>query len=75
MEKYTRVQVEVILTADEKALLDHYVKDHNRRFEKNTPRSYQWTIKRLLELTIRGVIDQMMKQRSVWAVFKELLPL
>ena len=75
MEKYTSVQIEVILTADEKALLDHYVEDHNQRFEKNTPRSCQWTIKRLLELTIRGVIDQMMKQRSVWAVFKELLPL
>ena len=32
MEKYTRVQVEILLTADEKALLEHYVKENNRRY-------------------------------------------
>ena len=31
MEKYTRVQVEILLTADEKAVLDHYVKENNQR--------------------------------------------
>ena len=34
MEKYTRVQVEILLTADEKALLDHYVKENNQRYRK-----------------------------------------
>lgn len=33
MEKYTRVQVEILLTADEKALLEHYVKENNRRYK------------------------------------------
>ena len=35
MEKYTRVQVEILLTADEKALLDHYVKEQKYRDIKN----------------------------------------
>ena len=36
MEKYTRVQVEILLTADEKALLDHYVKASS--FNSRIPR-------------------------------------
>ena len=31
MAKVYRVQVEILLTADEKALLEHYVKENNRR--------------------------------------------
>lgn len=33
MEKYARVQVEILLTADEKALLEHYVKENNQRYK------------------------------------------
>ena len=39
MEKYTRVQVEILLTADEKALLEHYVKENNRRYKKTRSNS------------------------------------
>ena len=74
MEKYTRVQIEVLLTADEKALLDHYVKDHNQRFGKMAA-NYPWTLERLLTAITDEAVDKMVRRRSVWAVFKELLPL
>ena len=74
MEKCTRVQIEVLLTADEKALLDHYVKDHNQRFGKMAAK-YPWTLERLLTAITGEAVDKMVRQRSVWAVFKELLPL
>ena len=32
MAKICSVQVEILLTADEKALLDHYVKEQNQRY-------------------------------------------
>ena len=34
MAKICSVQVEILLTADEKALLEHYVKENNRRYKK-----------------------------------------
>lgn len=34
MAKICSVQVEILLTADEKALLDHYVKEQNQRYKK-----------------------------------------
>ena len=34
MAKVYRVQLEILLTADEKALLEHYVKERNQRYKK-----------------------------------------
>ena len=34
MAKICSVQVEILLTVDEKALLDHYVKEQNQRYKK-----------------------------------------
>ena len=34
MAKVYCMQVEILLTADEKALLEHYVKEQNQRYKK-----------------------------------------
>lgn len=39
MAKVYRVQFEILLTADEKALLEHYVKENNRRYKKTRSNS------------------------------------
>ena len=43
MAKVYRVQVEILLTADEKALLEHYVKERNQRYKKRGATRNWWT--------------------------------
>lgn len=72
MEKYTRVQVEILLTADEKTLLEHYVKEHNQRCKKRGAVRNLWTLKEMLRCLLYDVIRQAVKQRSVEAVWQKL---
>ena len=46
MAKICSVQVEILLTADEKALLDHYVKEQNQRYKKRGATRNWWTLER-----------------------------
>ena len=47
MAKICSVQVEILLTADEKALLDHYVKEQNQRYKKRGATRNWWTLEKL----------------------------
>ena len=69
MEKYTRVQVEILLTADEKALLDHYVKENNQRYRKRGATRNCWT---LLQCLLSDITYQAVKHRSVRTVWQKL---
>ena len=69
MEKYTRVQVEILLTADEKALLEHYVKENNRRYKKRGATRNWWTLEKLLQCLLSDITYQAVKHRSVRAVW------
>ena len=44
MAKICSVQVEILLTADEKALLDHYVKEQNQRYKNRGATGNWWTL-------------------------------
>ena len=46
MAKVYRVQLEILLTADEKALLEHYVKEQNQRYKKLGATRCWWTLER-----------------------------
>ena len=72
MEKYTRVQVEILLTADEKALLDHYVKENNQRSRKRGATRNCWTLEKLLQCLLSDITYQAVKYRSVRAVWQKL---
>ena len=72
MEKYTRVQVEILLTADEKALLEHYVKENNQRYKKRGATRNWWTLEEVLRCLLYDVVRQAVKQRSVEAVWRKL---
>ena len=72
MEKYTRVQVEILLTADEKALLEHYVKENNRRYKKRGATRNWWTLEKLLQCLLSDITYQAVKHRSVRAVWQKL---
>ena len=49
MAKVYRVQLEILLAADEKALLDHYVKEQNQRYKKRGATRNWWTLEKLLQ--------------------------
>ena len=72
MEKYTRVQVEILLTADEKALLDHYVKENNQRYRKRGATRNCWTLEKLLQCLLSDITYQAVKHRSVRTVWQKL---
>ena len=72
MEKYTRVQVEILLTADEKALLDHYVKENNQRYRKRGVTRNCWTLEKLLQCLLSDITYQAVKHRSVRTVWQKL---
>lgn len=72
MEKYTRVQVEILLTADEKALLDHYEKENNQRYRKRGATRNCWTLEKLLQCLLSDITYQAVKYRSVRAVWQKL---
>ena len=72
MEKYARVQVEILLTADEKALLEHYVKENNQRYRKRGATRNWWTLENVLQCLLNDVINQAVKHRSVRAVWQKL---
>ena len=72
MEKYARVQVEMLLTADEKALLEHYVKENNQRYRKRGATRNWWTLENVLQCLLNDVIYQAVKHRSVRAVWQKL---
>lgn len=72
MEKYARVQVEILLTADEKALLDHYVKENNQRYRKRGATRNCWTLEKLLQCLLSDITYQAVKYRSVRAVWQKL---
>lgn len=76
MAKVYRVQLEILLTADEKALLDHYVKERNQktRGQKDLFR-HPWTLERLLKIITQEAVGKMVEQRSVWEVLRKLVPL
>ena len=69
MAKVYRVQVEILLTADEKALLEHYVKENNRRYKKRGATRNWWTLEKLL---LSDITYQAVKHRSVRAVWQKL---
>ena len=73
MEKYTRVQVEILLTADEKALLEHYVKENNRRYKKRGATRNWWTLEKLLQCLLSDITYQAVKHRSVRTVYGRVL--
>ncbi|CBL10080.1 hypothetical protein ROI_32250 [Roseburia intestinalis M50/1] len=55
MAKVYRVQVEILLTADEKALLEHYVKENNRRYKKRGATRNWWTLEKLLQCLLSDI--------------------
>lgn len=72
MAKVYRVQVEILLTADEKALLEHYVKENNRRYKKRGATRNWWTLEKVLQCLLSDAIYQAVKYRSVRAVWQKL---
>lgn len=72
MAKVYRVQVEILLTADEKALLEHYVKENNRRYKKCGATRNWWTLEKLLQCLLSDITYQAVKHRSVRAVWQKL---
>ena len=78
MAKVYSVQLEILLTADEKALLDHHVKELNWKIRENKGSfSFwnQWTLERLLKIITQEAVGKMVEQRSVWEVLRKLAPL
>ena len=55
MAKICSVQVEILLTADEKALLDHYVKEQNQRYKKRGATRNWWTLEKLLQCLLSDI--------------------
>lgn len=72
MAKVYCVQVEILLTADEKALLDHYVKENNQRYRKRGATRNCWTLEKLLQCLLSDITYQAVKHRSVRAVWQKL---
>ena len=72
MAKVYRVQVEILLTADEKALLDHYVKENNQRYRKRGATRNCWTLEKLLQCLLSDITYQAVKHRSVLTVWQKL---
>lgn len=72
MAKVYRVQLEILLTADEKALLEHYVKENNRRYRKRGATRNWWTLEKVLQCLLSDAIYQAVKHRSVRAVWQKL---
>ena len=72
MAKVYRVQVEILLTADEKALLEHYVKENNQRYKKRGATRNWWTLEKVLQCLLSDAICQAVKHRSVRAVWQKL---
>ena len=71
MAKICSVQVEILLTADEKALLDHYVKEQNQRYKKRGATRNWWTLEKLLQCLLSDITYQAVKYRSVRADLAE----
>ena len=72
MAKVYCMQVEILLTADEKALLDHYVKENNQRYRKRGATRNCWTLEKLLQCLLSDITYQAVKHRSVRAVWQKL---
>ena len=72
MAKVYCMQVEILLTADEKALLEHYVKENNRRYKKRGATRNWWTMEKLLQCLLSDITYQAVKYRSVRAVWQKL---
>ena len=72
MAKVYRVQFEILLTADEKALLEHYVKENNRRYKKRGATRNWWTLEKRLQCLLSDITYQAVKYRSVRAVWQKL---
>ena len=72
MAKVYRVQLEILLTADEKALLEHYVKEQNQRYKKHGATRNWWTLEKLLQCLLSDITHQAVKYRSVRAVWQKL---
>lgn len=72
MAKVYRVQLEILLAADEKALLDHYVKEQNQRYKKRGATRNWWTLEKVLQCLLSDAIYQAVKYRSVRAVWQKL---
>lgn len=72
MAKVYNVKVEILLTADEKALLDHYVKERNQRYKKRGATRNWWTLEKVLQCLLSDAIYQAVKYRSVRAVWQKL---
>ena len=72
MAKVYRVQLEILLAADEKALLDHYVKERNQRYKKRGATRNWWTLEKLLQCLLSDITYQTVKHRSVRAVWQKL---
>ena len=73
MEKYARVQVEILLTADEKALLEHYVKENNQRYRKRGATRNWWTLENVLQCLLNDVIYTA-RCKSHWYQWKRRRP-
>ena len=72
MAKVYNMQVEILLTADEKALLEHYVKERNQRYKNAEQPENWWTLERLLQCLLSDITYQAVKHRSVRAVWQKL---
>ena len=72
MAKVYNMQVEILLTADEKALLDHYVKENNQRYRKRGATRNCWTLEKLLQCLLSDITYQAVKHRSVRTVWQKL---
>lgn len=72
MAKVYNMQVEILLTADEKALLEHYVKERNQRYKKRGATRNCWTLEKLLQCLLSDITYQAVKHRSVRAVWQKL---
>ena len=72
MAKVYCMQVEILLTADEKALLDHYVKENNQRYRKRGATRNCWTLEKLLQCLLSDITYQAVKHRSVRTVWQKL---
>ena len=58
MAKICSVQVEILLTAYEKAILDHYVKEQNQRYKKRGATRNWWTLEKLLQCLLSDITYQ-----------------
>ena len=72
MAKVYCVQLEILLTADEKALLEHCVKEHNQKYKKFGATRNWWTLEKVLQCLLSDAIYQAVKHRSVRTVWQKL---